>query len=103
MSSTSAPEAVTEPPPAAEVVPAGAAAPPHILELYSAIQGRKEDKDRKEDKEKVPLMKRPAAAICEPEGGEGVVVGCSKCRWSVAGCAKCRDPDFAGRRWNPNA
>lgn len=79
--------------------PAGAAAPPHILDLYDAIQGRKDDKD------KPPIMKRPAAAISEAEreGGEDVVVGCSKCRWSAGGCAKCRDPDFAGRRWNPNA
>ena len=102
LSSSSALGAVAE----AEAVPTGAvapqadaAAPPHILDLYSAIQGRKDDKD------KPPIMKRPAAAISEAEreGGEEVVMGCSKCRWSAGGCAKCRDPDFAGRRWNPNA
>ena len=29
-----------------------------------------------------------------------LVLGCSKCRWSVGGCGQCRDPAFGGHRWN---
>ena len=34
------------------------------------------------------------------EGAAGLVLGCTKCRWSTCGCGQCKNPAYTGTRWN---
>ena len=41
------------------------------------------------------VVKRPAAAV------SSLILGCSKCRYTVNGCGACKDPAFTGKRGHP--
>ena len=53
-------------------------------------------------KTKVPAKKVAKAAAKKKVGDDdALVLGCSKCRWSLGGCGQCQNPAFKGARWNP--